>query len=118
MSAVAPDGLLGRLAEAAAFMPDDQRALLDELQALAAKTPPPAGLNATTRIGWVFASLPKDRASDFAGAIGVALMAGAILSGHPADEAQRMAFGAVMEIAEAAAIFAGELHAASVSVLH
>ena len=29
-----------------------------------------------------------------------------------------MAFGAVTEIAEAAAIFAGELHAASVSVLH
>jgi hypothetical protein len=115
---VRTENLLGRLAESAAFLPDEQRALLDELQALVTTAPPPAHLTATSRIGWVFASLSEDKASDFAGAIGMALMAGGVLSGHPADEAQRMAFAAVSEIAQAAARFVIEQRVAAVSTRH
>lgn len=112
------DAILAHLANTAPFLPADQRALIIDLDAIMMQTPPPADLSATSRIGWVFASISQDKASDFAGAIGVALMAGAMMAGHPADEAQRLAFGAVSEIAQAAATFVGEQRAATLSPVH
>jgi hypothetical protein len=112
------DRLLARLAESAAFLPDDQAALIAQLDELLAKTPPPAGLSPTGRFGWAFTLLPLDTASDFAGAIGVALMAGAILAGHPAAEAQKMAFSTIEQIARVAAAFTAEQRIAAASPKH
>ena len=112
------DNLLAGLNRFAPFLPLDQRALLTELDALMSKASAPADLSPTGRFGWAFTLLPLEAASDFAGAIGSALMAGAILAGHPAVEAQQMAFSTVEQIAQTAASFAAEQRAAALSILH
>lgn len=112
------DTLLADLSRFAPFLPLDQRTLLTELDALMSKASAPAGLSPTARFGWAFTLLPLEAASDFAGAIGTALMAGAILAGHPAVEAQQVAFSTIEQIAQIAATFTAEQRAAAASILH
>lgn len=112
------NAILDALTAGTTVLPPEQREMLEALSAQMRETPPPAGLGTTERIGWTLALLPVERAGDFAGALGAALLWGGIMAGKPPADAEADAFTTVQATAEAAARFVAEQRAAIAETRH